>query len=464
MKIYNPYPVQNDYILSESFVSLIIGPIGSGKTLASVVKWHKEIYEQEPSKDGIRYSRAVVVRNTSVELRDTTIKSFEDWFGDTLKFNWANLTAEYIHDDVHAEILFRALDKPQDMKKLLSLEITFAYLNELRELPKEAIENVVSRLGRYPAVSSGTSATKPKLWADSNACDMDSWMYKKFFEDKPKSWALFLQPSGILEDGSINPEAENLDNLPPTYYTDNISGNAKDWIDVMVRVKFIPLQTGKPVYPEYNDTIHCVNQDKINPPSADNILYCGADNGRYSGFIIGTKDSLGRITVFDELNSEDIGAEEFGRIIVEYLSTNYKGYKHEIFLDPACNTRSQLDDKTHLLIWRNLGLNCRLTNTNSPAIVTEGVKKKLNTITGGRPSLIISDKCKKLRKGLNGAYQYRRINQSGERYTEKPDKGPYSHICNALEYLVDGLGGSAELISTTEPLKLELNSPSGWMG
>ena len=176
------------------------------------------------------------------------------------------------------------------------------------------------------------------------------------------------------------------------------------------------------------------------------------------------KDSLGRITVFDELNSEDIGAEEFGRIIVEYLSTNYKGYKHEIFLDPACNTRSQLDDKTHLLIWRNLGLNCRLTNTNSPAIVTEGVKKKLNTITGGRPSLIISDKCKKLRKGLNGAYQYRRINQSGERYTEKPDKGPYSHICNALEYLVDGLGGSAELISTTEPLKLELNSPSGWMG
>ena len=49
MKIYNPYPVQNDYILSESFVSLIIGPIGSGETLASVVKWHKEIYEQEPS-------------------------------------------------------------------------------------------------------------------------------------------------------------------------------------------------------------------------------------------------------------------------------------------------------------------------------------------------------------------------------------------------------------------------------
>ena len=278
------------------------------------------------------------------------------------------------------------------------------------------------------------------------------------------NWSLFLQPAGIIEDGSLNPAAENLENLPATYYTDNISGNAKDWIDVMVRVKFIPLQTGKPVYPEYNDVIHCVPQEKLNIPTADNMLYCGADNGRYSGIVIGTKDSLGRISVFDELNSEDIGAEEFGRIIKEYFLTNYPNYKHTIFLDPACNTRSQLDDKTHLLIWRNLGLNCLLTNTNSPAIVTEGVKKKLNTITGGKPSLTISDKCKKLRKGMNGAYQYRRINQSGERYTEKPDKGPYSHICNALEYLVDGLGGSTELIQSNEPVKLNLSTNGGWMG
>lgn len=404
------------------------------------------------------------MRNTSVELRDTTIKSFQDWFDGYLEFNWSNLTAVYKHDDVHAEILFRALDKPQDMKKLLSLEITFAYLNELRELPREAIENVVSRLGRYPAKSKGTGATKPKLWADSNACDTDNWMYKKFFEDLPKNWALFMQPPAIDKDGKINPEAENLDNLPDTYYTDNISGNAKDWVDVMCRVKFIPLQTGKPVYPEYNDQLHCIAADKITKPSEELPLICGADNGRWSGFVIGQKDTLGRIVCFDELTSEDIGAEEFGRIIKAYLQEHYKGYQIIIYLDPACNIRSQLDDNTHLAIWKGMGLNCVLSSTNKPSIVTEGVKSKLNTLTAGKPSLVISDKCKQLRKGMNGGYQYRRINQSGERYSETPDKSKYSHICNALEYLVDGSGASVELLGKPTQLQLNTSSSRGWMG
>lgn len=449
MKEYNPSPTQNAFIIDDGFVNLIIGPIGSGKTLASIIKWHKLIYEQEPSDDGIRYTRTVVVRNTSVELRDTTIKSFEDWFGDYLKFNWGNLTATYEHDDVKAEILFRALDKPTDMKKLLSLEITYAYMNELRELPREAIENVVSRLGRYPAKSKGSGATKSQCWADSNACDNENWMYKKFFEDKPIGWKVFLQPPAVDNDGNVNPDAENLDNLPSGYYSTQIAGNSQDWIDVMCKVKFIPLQIGKPVYPEYNDRVHCFDSEKVGKPSRELPLICGADNGRWSGFVIGQKDTLGRIVLFDELSSEDIGAEEFGRIIVDYMKTNYDGYKHIIYLDPACNIRSQLDDKTHLLIWRNLGLHCALSNTNSPSITVEAVKKKLNSFVQGKPSLSITDKCKSLRKGLNGGYQYRRINQSGERYSEKPDKGKYSHICNAMEYLIDGSGASRELTASS---------------
>lgn len=450
-------PIVSDFYLSEAFVSLIIGPIGSGKTLGSILRWEKLIHEQEPSEDGIRYTRTAVIRNTSVELRDTTIKSFEGFFGDQLKMNWGNLTAVYEHGDVHAEILFRALDKPGDMKKLLSMEITFAYLNELRELPKEALENVTSRLGRYPSETKGAEATNPCAWADTNAFDNETWIYKKFIEDLPNGYQVYEQPPAILDavfiNGNIstwevNPEAENLENLPKEYYGTFIAGKSEDWVRVMIMRQYIPLQQGKPVYPEYNDHIHCIPEEHLRPPSTEIPLVLGGENGRTSAVIFAQVDSLGRVTCFDELTSDDMGAEEFGKVVKSHIERNYTRYKFEMHLDPACNIRSQLDDKTQLMIWNNLGLNCRLATTNSPKITVEAVKSMLNTMIQGRPALTISSKCKMLRKAMNGSYQYKRINASGERYGEKPDKGPYSHVANALEYLVNGLGTGKKLISS----------------
>ena len=118
--VFNPAPTVNNFIQDFIFVSLIIGAIGSGKTLGSIMKWFYLIHLQEPDSNGYKRTRTVVIRNTTVELRDTTIKSFVEWFGVDLKMNWSNLSAVYEdeEDKVHAEILFRALDKPQDMKKL----------------------------------------------------------------------------------------------------------------------------------------------------------------------------------------------------------------------------------------------------------------------------------------------------------------------------------------------------------
>ena len=458
MNEINVYPITSNYILCDNFVSLIIGPIGSGKTLGSILRWEKLIYEQEPSNDGIRYTRMVVVRNTAVELRDTTIKSFEGHFGEDLKMNWGNLTGLYEHDDVKAEILFRALDKPGDMKKLLSLEITFAYLNELRELPKEALENVTSRLGRYPSPKDGAEATNPCCWADTNAFDNETWIYKKFIENKPYNHTVFEQPPGIinavfknnqLKKADINPDAENLKNLPKEYYRGFIAGKSEDWVKVMIMRRYIPLQTGKPVYPEYNDDLHCIREEHIDKPSVQLPLLCGADNGRTSAFLIGQKDTMGRIVVFDELISDDIGSIEFGKIIKQYLQANYSQYKIASWIDPwAGDTKTQLDNKTQLKEWNKLGLHCRLSATNHPGIMVESVKTKFNTLNAGFPNLVISSKCKMLRKALNGGYQYKRINVSGERYNEKPDKGAFSHVANSLEFLVDGSGASRELVKS----------------
>ena len=103
-------------------------------------------------------------------------------------------------------------------------------------------------------------------------------------------------------------------------------------------------------------------------------------------------------------------------------------------------------------VYNNAELSPKTSHTGSPDTMREAVKTKFGQIIMKQPAILISDKCKKLRKGLNGGFQYKRINVSGEKYADKPDKGEYSHVCNAFEFLIDGTGASKEL-KTSNKLK-----------
>ena len=66
----------------------------------------------------------------------------------------------------------------------------------------------------------------------------------------------------------------------------------------------------------------------------------------------------------------------------------------------------------------------------------------------GGPALIISPKCKYVRKGLAGAFCYRRVQVAGdERYTDEPEKNAWSHPVEALEYGLLGAGEGHEALS-----------------
>ncbi len=121
---------------------------------------------QEPGPDGVRRTRWAIVRNTYRELEDTTMKTWFDWFpeevfGELVKGDKAHriVTAGADGYPVHAEVLFRALDKPSDIKKVLSLEVTGAWVNEARELPRGLIQALRERCGRYPAKRDQVLAT-----------------------------------------------------------------------------------------------------------------------------------------------------------------------------------------------------------------------------------------------------------------------------------------------------------------
>ena len=66
---------------SSDFVRGLVGPLGSGKSVACCAELMRLAHAQEPSPhDGIIRGRGCVVRNTYRELADTTIRTWSDWF------------------------------------------------------------------------------------------------------------------------------------------------------------------------------------------------------------------------------------------------------------------------------------------------------------------------------------------------------------------------------------------------
>ena len=72
------------------------------------------------------------------------------------------------------EILVIALDRPDDVRKFLSLELTGVFVDEAREVPKAIIDASASRVGRYPSVKDGRPSWYGVI-TDTNTPDEEPW-------------------------------------------------------------------------------------------------------------------------------------------------------------------------------------------------------------------------------------------------------------------------------------------------
>ena len=120
------------FMKDDSFFRGLRGPVGSGKSVACCIEIFRRALLQKPNEDGKRRSRWAVIRNTNPQLRTTTIKTWLDWFpeSDWGNFRWSVPFTHHIKKgDLDVEVIFLALDRPEDVKKLLSLELTGIWVN-----------------------------------------------------------------------------------------------------------------------------------------------------------------------------------------------------------------------------------------------------------------------------------------------------------------------------------------------
>jgi hypothetical protein len=69
----------------------------------------------------------------------------------------------------------------------------------------------------------------------------------------------------------------------------------------------------------------------------------------------------------------------------------------------------------------------------------------------GKPAILIDRRCPQLIKGFEGGYAYKRMQVSGERFADKPDKNMFSHVHDAAQYLLLGAGEGRALMNSQKP-------------
>lgn len=433
---------------SDKFVRAILGPIGSGKSVACVMELFIKCIAQEPDAFSIRKSRFVIVRNTYRELIDTTINTFFDWIPQSLgifkKMDMQfNLTLNLPdHTTVQAEFLFRALDKPDDIKKLLSLEVTGGWINECREIPKAIVDMLIGRLGRYPNKLHSNGATWFGLIMDTNPPDSDHWFYRLFEESCPDNYELFKQPSGL------SPEAENIQNLPNNYYQNMQTGKDKEWVNVYVHGMYGFVTDGKPVFPEYVDAVHSSNEELL--PSKTDTIYVGIDFGLTPAATFGYLTATQRWNIFDELVTVDMGADNFSKLLKRHILRNYPDNKILFFGDPAGVQRSQTNEQTPYDILHKNNINAYPAYTNDFMIRREAVAGCLSRLDFiGSPGIAIGSRCINLRKALAGGYKYKRMAVArAEIFADVPSKNKFSHVAESLQYLLLGGGEGDKVVGS----------------
>jgi hypothetical protein len=448
---YRDVPTVGAFHDDDATIRAIMGPFGSGKSSGCVVEIPQRALAMPVCQDGIKRSRWVVVRNTYNELRDTTIKTFHQWMNPEIFGRYLETTHEFhikAFPGCEIEVLFRALDRPDHVRKLFSLEVTGAWINEAREVPWSIIEALQGRIGRYPR-QSDCGPFWHGMWLDTNPPDQDSDWYRFFEESKhPKRFArLWKQPSGLAAG------AENLANLPGGrgYYENLAEGKTKEFIKVYIHGAYGFVVAGKAVYgDDYNDDIHC-SPDALPVPGAP--IYRGWDWGLTPACIFCQMRPDGRFVVFKELTSHRMGADRFSDEVLEETAL---AFPHETpeFIDigdPAGNDPAQTDERTCFDILHAKGIAIQ-GGLQSPRMRLESVRKPLTTLRSGRPQFLMHPDCRMLRKGFMGGYVFRRMMTKAERYTDKPDKSIYSHIHDALQYVCTIVFGNSLMESRVPAL------------
>ena len=415
-----------------SRVKLLIGPFGTGKTTSAAWDVIDFASERVVPANGKKKTRFAIVRNTYPELRDTTIKTYLDWFppGFFGKYNSTEKRYVMTIEEREIELIFKALDSPQDARDLLSLELTGAHIDEAREIHEDIFKGLLGRVGRYPSMKDtgglNPFLTPPQIILTTNYPSTEHYLYRDFVANPVSGYSMYRAG-----------QEENRGNLRPGYYEDLERDYAArpDLLKTLVRGEWGVVAQGRLVYPEFVRTLH-VSPKPLRP--ADGIVIRGWDNTGLSPACVVTQLSpTGQWLILKEFCGEDIGIIDFGETVNLWCANTFgANARYRDIGDPAGKNRdtNRMSPADYL---RKININVE-DGIQTFKARWEAVAGRLTKLINGAPALLIDPACTRLIDGFDGGYAYPEVGNTGI-FRDEPAKNEYSHCADALQYVATRL-------------------------
>ncbi len=429
---YTPPGTLTDFFRSDKRVRFVRGPIGSAKSTAMVMELFRRTCQQPRASDGLRYTRFVIVRNTLQQIKETCLQTVYKCIRPLVYYKVSDQKLLLNFNDIRSEWILLPLDTPDNINKLLSLEITGGWVSEAREIDPEIVHNVLSRCGRYPSALMGLCDWHGII-AESNSFSEDSPWYALLEQDLPTNWGYFIQP------GARDPQADWLQYLLPTYYDDLLESNRSqgNWVDQYIDNKIGPSLSGQAVYAQIFDRkFHISASAGPLTPSYLSPIVIGMDTGRHPAAVTTQIDARGRLLILSSIHGDNMGMEKFVKtVLVPHLTERFHGpARYFIAVDPAARQRSQIGEESVRDALKRLGFSVIIAPTNNISPRLRAVERYLSTqIDGGAGFLVDPHWNAVLIRGFLHDYRFQRV-RSGE-LKEIPEKNhPASDLHDALQY------------------------------
>lgn len=455
---YTAAPTVAQFMKDDHFGRIIAGPIGSGKTTGCIYELFRRALEQQKAGDGYRYTRFAIVRQTLKQLKDTVLKDIEDKLHAVSRYKVMDNIVLIEFGDVRSEWLLLPLETAEDQRRLLSMQLTGAWMSESIEMDVNLVAGIAGRCGRYPSGDRGVP-TWFGVIADTNMPTENSDWHKFMSFDKPEDWEVFIQPGGLEE------FAENLQWLTQTpetlqlpedhprrlaqgrlYYERAARNNNQDWVKRYVHAQFGNDPSGTAVFRDSFKSSFHVRSDL--EPNKFYPLLIGQDFGRDPCSAIFQMDARGRLVCLEEVLAEDIGLEGHleKNLRPVLMQTRYVGLPMIVIGDPAGSAKSTIYEETTFDVLRRMGFDAVPAPTNDLDNRLRAVEGwLLRQFDGTGAILFDKERCPKIIRGLAGGYRYAKT-RAGVR-KPLPDKNEYSHPLDAVQYVCLATHGRAhELI------------------
>ena len=454
---YTPPLTGKAFMQSDAKMRTLMGPVGSGKSVTCSFEIVRRATMQEPNEQGIRKTRAAVVRETARQLQDTTIKTFLDWFPPGVCGTYMRTTKTYFFKvgDVECEVMFRALDDADDVANLNSLELTFTWFNECKDIHPEIVDAMSKRIGRFPSKKDG-GPTWHGMWGDTNPPTMDTWWFYQMEHLDPKDgvsendngWDVFKQPSGR------STQAENIENLPDNYY--DTQGRSDEYIRTFIDGEYGLSLSGQPIYKYFRPDYH-MGKETLRPiVNGIRPIVIGMDLGLTPAAVIGQQDPRGRVLILGEAVSFDMGIQRFTRTILKPLIiAQWSGAPIIVVTDPAGIQRAQTDERSAVDIIKAEGLKVFPAKTNNISARISAVDDFLMRQVDGDSAFLVDPSCTNLKAAMMGGYRYHPKNGTIE-------KNKHSHVAEALQYLMMHINTVGEGALLTQRREVKQVASAGW--